>query len=167
MTTTTSSISIPTMHGASFHASRSLSLKTSAKKGCSFSNDALLKKRGRKSFARSRSTSSSRDGVVVTHASSSSPSSSFAKSETLFWPESRRQGIGRRTMTTTATLRTTETTKTEAIGRNESRSSSNSRSRSRSRRRIRRNKAIFDSRDEDKESATKAATTAAAVDSSP
>ena len=70
-------------------------------------------------------------------------------------------------MTTTAILRTTETTKTEAIGRNESRSSSNSRSRSRSRRRIRRNKAIFDSRDEDKESATKAATTAAAVDSSP
>jgi len=71
-------------------------------------------------------------------------------------------------MTTTAIIRTTETTKTEAIGRNESRSSSNSRSRSSSSsRRIRRNKAIFDSRDEDKESATKAAATAAAVDSSP
>ena len=72
-------------------------------------------------------------------------------------------------MTTTAILRTTETTKADAIGRNESRSSSNSRSRSRSRsrRRIRRNTAIFDSRDEDKESATKAATTVAAVDSSP
>ena len=69
-------------------------------------------------------------------------------------------------MTTTAIIRTTETTKTEAIGRNES-SSSNSRSSRSSSRRIRRNKAIFDSRDEDKESATKAATTAAAVDSSP
>ncbi len=161
-----SSISIPTMNGASF---RSLSLSSARRRktnACSFSNDALLKKRGRKSFARSRSTSSSRDGVVVTHASSSSPSSSFAKSKTLFWPGSRRQGKGRRTMTTTAIIRTTETTKTEAIGRNES-SSSNSRSSRSSSRRIRRNKAIFDSRDEDKESATKAATTVAAVDSSP
>ncbi|CAL6368248.1 unnamed protein product [Bathycoccus prasinos] len=161
-----SSISIPTMNGASF---RSLSLSSARRRNtnaCSFSNDALLKKRGRKSFARSKSTSSSRDGVVVTHASSSP--SSFAKSKTLFWPGSRRQGRGRRTMTTTAIIRTTETTKTEAIGRNESRRSSNSRSRSSSSsRRIRRNKAIFDSRDEDKESATKAAATAAAVDSSP
>ncbi|CAL6361820.1 unnamed protein product [Bathycoccus prasinos] len=160
-----SSISIPTMNGASF---RSLSLSSARRRktnACSFSNDALLKKRGGKSFTRSRSTSSSRDGVVVTHASASSPSSSFAKSKTLFWPGSRRQGRGRRTMTTTAILRTTEKTKADAIGRNESSSSSNSRSRSR--RRIRRNKAIFDSRDEDKESATKAATTVAAVDSSP
>ena len=134
---------------------------------CSFSNDdALLKKRGRKSFARSRSTSLSRDGVVVTHASSSSPSSSFAKSETLFWPESRRQGRGRRTMTTTAMMRTrtlTETTKTKAIGHNDRIRSSKSSGRSRrTRRLLTRNKAIFDSRDEDKESAT----TAAAVESS-
>ena len=173
-----SSISIPTMNGASF---RSLSLSSARRKAnaCSFSNAALLKKRGGKSFARSRSTSSSRDGVVVTHASSPS-SSSFAKSGTLFWPGSRRQGRRRRTMTTTAMIRTTaltETTKTEAIGRNESSSSSSSsnrssssssRTRTRTRRRLlTRNKAIFDSRDEDKESATKAAATAAAVDSSP
>ena len=68
-------------------------------------------------------------------------------------------------MTTTAMMRTrtlTETTKTKAIGHNDRSRSSNSRSRSRSTRRIRRNKAIFDSRDEDKESAT----TAAAVESS-
>ena len=73
-------------------------------------------------------------------------------------------------MTMTAMMRTrtlTETTKTKAIGHNDRIRSSKSRSRSRSTRRIRRNKAIFDSRDEDKESATKAATTAAAVDSSP
>jgi len=54
-----SSISIPTMNGASF---RSLSLSSARMKAnaCSFSNAALLKKRGGKSFARSRSTSSSR-----------------------------------------------------------------------------------------------------------
>ena len=73
-------------------------------------------------------------------------------------------------MTTTAMMRTrtlTETTKTKAIGHNDRSRSSKSRSRSRrTRRLLTRNKAIFDSRDEDKESATKAATTVAAVDSS-